>query len=221
MLPRIAKRRSGFTLVEVLVAIAIIAILIGLLVPAVQKVREAAARTQTINNLKNIALACHSSNEQMSRLPPLFVSAPFVAPNYGSTYMKKSGGTLFFFLLPFIEQDVVFLEQGGAGYSDPVTKEPLATVGRTPSLKGFTIYPHIPACQLPVNVFRSPMEFTAPDGVVPGITAAPDPNGNSYTAAFGSTNFAANFLVFGAPGPVWDGNARIPLTFKDGTSNTL
>ena len=65
-----SNSRSAFTLIELLVVIAIIAILIALLVPAVQKVREAAARTQAINNLKNLALAAHNYEGALRRLPP-------------------------------------------------------------------------------------------------------------------------------------------------------
>jgi len=113
---RLAKKPTGFTLVEVLVVVAIIAVLIALLLPAVQKVREAANRVQCLNNLKQMSTALHGYHDVYQTFPHAYDARALfqdpsktpIAPRSNRFLVTKSWATL---ILPFIEQDN--LDRGG------------------------------------------------------------------------------------------------------------
>jgi prepilin-type N-terminal cleavage/methylation domain-containing protein len=118
-------RRPGFTLIELLVVIAIIAILIGLLVPAVQKVREAAARMSCSNNLKQLGLAAHNYASANGKLPPGYLGEypdRGARATYGFQY-----ASVFVYLLPYIEQENLhraFMNGLPTDYLNPTSSYP-------------------------------------------------------------------------------------------------
>jgi prepilin-type N-terminal cleavage/methylation domain-containing protein len=189
------RRRHGFTLIELLVVIAIIAILIGLLLPAVQKVREAAARSKSSNNIKQIALACHNYNDAyQGKLPPL-TDVGTGAPNGAGL------NSIFFNILPYIEQDNIYRI---FNKSLPATYYTAGT-GATQNI---------------INTYLSPADSTASSGTTQSVSvtvtpAPPAPFTASWTGTFATTSYAANGQIFGS------NSAGLPRTFVDGTSNTI
>jgi prepilin-type N-terminal cleavage/methylation domain-containing protein len=178
--PRRGRLRPGFTLIELLVVIAIIAVLIGLLLPAVQKVRERAAVTQSTNNMRQIGLALNTFESAKRRLPPLLGVPGFNNSRY------NINAPIHTFLLPYIEQDAVYVKPTAAGQNTNWI-EPF-------NANGGAVRTH------PIKMFVSPLDGTLQDGKVTVMI------GGSPTE-FTGTSYAANAQLFGMSGLYTDTTA--------------
>ena len=196
------RRSSGFTLIELLVVIAIIAILIGLLLPAVQKIREAARRMTCSNNLKQIGLALHNYHGAFDNFPPM---SRYDGTRTGANPGQAQGerGNLWIYILPYLEQDNVYK------LSD--LQSP-----RNPSIDDGATAPNSLASKI-IKVYLCPSDDTN----LPAPTWA-----NGWVVS----NYVANHDAFHNPNDggwmgAWDSGsgsyqARF-ASYADGTSNTL
>jgi len=192
----LSRAWRAFTLIELLVVIAIIAILIGLLLPAVQKVREAAARMTCSNNLKQIGVALHNYHSSMDNFPPL----GRYTPASGSRPEERSN--IWINLLPYIEQQNIYKLSPG-----PSPRAPSVDAGDPNSIANKAIKTYL----CPSDASNQPNATWTQGWVVANYVANHDAFHNPTDGGWMSA---------------WDSGqssyqARLSATYKDGTSNTL
>jgi prepilin-type N-terminal cleavage/methylation domain-containing protein/prepilin-type processing-associated H-X9-DG protein len=191
--------RSAFTLIELLVVIAIIALLIGLLLPAVQKVRESAARSQCANNLKQMGIACQTYHDNQQRLPPGYRAT--AAYSDGATDTSPGWGWSAF-LLPQLEQENLFRTIQFA--------QPVETAANAAAIQTRLAMFLCPSDLTPASAFTVPDAFAAARA-----SAAP----SSYAACCGGDESATDDPS--GRGVFYRNSATRLTDIKDGTSQTI
>jgi type II secretory pathway pseudopilin PulG len=196
------KRRTGLTRLEFVLAVLIAAILAGLILPAIMRVRDAAALSKCKNNLKQIVLACHNYNDAyQGKLPPL--------TDQGSGAPTGSGlPSLFFNIVPYIEADwlyYVYKKYGPTGYY--AQSKVLVFSG---DWKGSHAEQWGGSANQVHHIYTDPADATAHD-----LRDIPMTLPDGATGYYATGSYAANGLVFGS------NNAQFPQSFPDGVSYTI
>jgi prepilin-type N-terminal cleavage/methylation domain-containing protein len=225
------RRLSGFTLIELLVVIAIIAILIGLLLPAVQKVREAAARSKCSNNIKQVALACHGYHDQNGRLPPA-VWYRYGAGS-GATDENNVGPNWAVLILPFVEQGPLY-NTVSANVQNYITGIAIGSTATPATGSNDQNWRNIVGSTVPPFVCPSdPFTATKLTGLSSPAVAGGWARGNyaantgpaglqtgSATTSAGVANGSGTWTAGGVMNVNW-GATLVELSNLDGSSNTI
>jgi len=207
MPPPSHRRRRGFTLIELLVVIAIIAILIGLLLPAVQKVRESAARTKCANNLKQIGIGLHLYQDTYKKLPTGFMYDVVAAtpPNTAAT----SGWSWATLIMPYIEQGNLF-GSNGLGVDVRLQNGPKTSTSAT----------IVGALQTKINLYRCPSDTMS--DLNPLYTVQYGGGTSSTTTTAATNNYVCNRFVLGPrTGTITSADPLSIEGIRDGASNTI